>query len=45
MTAEGEQCSNVSNGQIVSGEGFTQKMAASVTTRNCLSGGVHPNVL
>jgi hypothetical protein len=45
MNFRAEQCSKLFDGQIVSSEGFTQKKTASVATKNCLTGGVHPTRL
>jgi len=45
MSFEEEECSKLYNSQIVSSEGFAQKTTASVATKNCLNGGVHPTEL
>ena len=45
MSFRAERCSKLYNGQIVSGEGFTQKTTATVATEDCLNGGVHPTKL
>jgi len=45
MTLDGERCSNLYEGRIVSSEGFTQNKTAKCRNQNCLNGGVHPIAL